>query len=154
MGFELKWFIMWLRTVGKLFVHGILFIVLFGVLVVGWAFLTLVLVSIGYLLGLAVGLGLLFLAVGYINKAVASFLWGIEAAASAWYHFFHGLVLFFALVGVNLVFVLLPFYMFGDVVLQVVVVVWGVFLDGVVGREVAGWFRRPVGAPSEEYVGE
>ncbi|MBX5327633.1 MAG: hypothetical protein ACQXXH_08180 [Candidatus Bathyarchaeia archaeon] len=121
---------MGLETVGKFFVHGVLFIVLFGVLVVGWVFLTFVLTSIGYLLGLAIGLGLLFLAMGYINKAVAGFLWGIESASSIWYHFFHGLILFLILAGLNFVFVLLPYYMIGDVVLRVVVVVWGVFWTG------------------------
>ncbi|MEM2101930.1 MAG: hypothetical protein QXM22_00265 [Candidatus Bathyarchaeia archaeon] len=145
---------MWLETIGKFFVHGILFMALFWVLVVGWTFLTFVLVSVGYLLGLAIGFVLLFLAVGYINKTIAVFLWRMKEASSIWYHFFHGLVLFLILIGLNFVFVLLPYYIVGNVVLHVVVVFWGIFLDGFVGREVASWFQRPPAMPSEESMGE
>jgi hypothetical protein len=76
------------KTIGKLFAHGFLFAVIFAVMVFGWLFFTFLLVSIGYILGLVVGFGLLFLAVGYINRWLASYLWGVEGAASVVYCFF------------------------------------------------------------------
>lgn len=142
------------KTIGKLFAHGFLFAVIFGALIFGWFFFTFLLVSIGYILGLVIGFALLFLAVGYINRWLAAYLWGIEGATSTVYCFLHGLLLSVFVIVVNFLFVVLPSLIWSGWVTWIIAFSVGAFLNGAVGREVASWFRRPPGTPSEEYVGE
>ena len=63
---------MLLETVGKIFIHGLLFWGISAVLLLGWFFMNFILVSIGFILGFILGLALLFLAVGYVNRWLGS----------------------------------------------------------------------------------
>ena len=140
--------------VGRVFVHGLLFWLLTVALFVGWFFLAFVLVNVGYLLGLFVGFVVLFLAFGYINGALAGYLWGFERESGWLYCFLHGLLLFVLVAGVNFFFVYVPSLMWRGWAVWMVAFVGGVFLDGLFGRLVAGWFKRSPDKPSDLYVGE
>jgi len=142
------------ETFGKVFLHGLAFIGISVVLFFGWVYFTLFLVTVGYLLGLVIGVVLLFVVVGYINRYLGSVLWGINGEPGVVYSFFHGLLLVVFLAVVNFLFVVLPNLMWREVATGVVTFFVGVFLNGAIGREVASWFKRKEEFVSDEYVGE
>jgi len=74
---------------------------MFG-LILGWAVLMVVLVALGSVLGLLIGLGLLILALGYINLFLAEVIWKIDADYEIGSAFLHGLILFIFLILVNI----------------------------------------------------
>ncbi len=85
----------------KYFEHGLAFSILFFLLYVGWAGLTLVLVACGLFLGLAIGLVLFFAFTGYVNAFVTQSLW-FPVRTGFWTCLGHGFLLFLALAPVNL----------------------------------------------------
>ena len=62
------------RTFLKLYVHGILFSLLSTVLSLGWVFVAAFLIRFGFLVGLAIAIGLLVLLTGFANAMVSRLL--------------------------------------------------------------------------------
>jgi len=132
------------KNLAKYFVHGIAFSILFTLLAFAWAFVMILLVSLGSIIGLIIGIGLLFLIVGFINTVLGVHLWNIEAETGFWSLFFHGLVLFIIFLIVNLITSVLPNLAFPGTAALVVTFIITSFLDGVIGKNVASWFGHEI----------
>lgn len=130
--------------VGKYFLHGILFSVLFLLLGFAWVFITILLVSLGAIIGLIIGIGLLFLIAGFINTVLGVHLWNIEAETGFWSIFGHGLVLFILLSIANLITSFLPNLAFPGTATFVVTFIITTSLNGVIGKNVASWFGHEI----------
>lgn len=129
------------KTLAKYFVHGIVFSLLFTVLVIAWIFGFLILVILGSFIGLIIGLGILMLIIGGLNSFLTGLLW-FRVKTSFWCILGHGIVLFIVLLIVNGIFVLAPSLAFPGIGTTVVTFVIGSFLDGFVGKKVAGWWKE------------
>ncbi len=131
---------MTLKDLAKYFLHGIAFSVLFLLLGIGWAVILLILVSLGFIIGLLIGLVLLFLIVGYLNSFITSLLW-FEVKRGFWDLLFHGVVLFIILLIVNAIFSLAPNLAVPGMATTVVSFIITSFLYGFVAKKVAGWWE-------------
>ncbi len=128
------------ETLGKFFLHGILFSFLFLLLAVAWILVIAILVSLGALIGLIIGFAFLFLVMGYINTILGTQIWNIEPHTQGISSFFfHGLALFIVLVIVNLM-IILPNYFIPGIAIQAATFVIGAFLNGYIGKGIASWF--------------
>jgi hypothetical protein len=125
---------------GKYFVHGIAFSLLFVVLVVVWVFVTAMLVAVGAIIGLLIGLGVLVLLIGALNAFITSRLW-FSVKSSFWDLVGHGLVLIIVLLIVGFFITWIPSQIFPGLATQVYSFIVGSFVNGFVGKTVAGWFR-------------
>ena len=133
-----------LKTISKYFIHGFAFSVLFLILGMAWAFALAVLVSLGYVIGLVIGLGLLVFIVGFLNSEITGFLW-FTVETEFWSTLFHGGVLFGALLIVDGIFIWLPNMIFPSVYVQIITFIIGTFLSGLVGKKVAeNWQEETV----------
>ena len=141
----MKW-----KIFGKYFLHGILFSVVFLLLGIAWIFMMILLVSLGAIIGFIIGIGLLFLIVGFINMVLGVHLWNIEAETGFWNIFFHGLVLFILLLIANLITSTLPNYTFPGTATLVVTFIISTFLNGVIGKKVSSWFGHEIIGTDEE----
>ncbi len=131
---------MTLKDLAKYFLHGIAFSVLFLLLGIGWAVILVILVSLGFIIGLLIGLVLLFLIVGYLNSFITSLLW-FEVKRGFWDLLFHGVVLFIILLIVNAIFSLAPNLAVPGMATTVVSFIITSFLYGFVAKKVAGWWE-------------
>ena len=141
------------KLLGKYFLHGILFSVIFLVLSFAWIFLEILLVSFGYIIafiGFIIGMALLFLIEGVINTILGVKLWNVGAETETWYMFFHGATLFILLTIVGLITFTLPNLVFPGIATLVITFIVGIFLNGVIGRRVATWFGHEVVESGEE----
>ena len=130
------------KLFAKMFLHGVLFVLFFIVFSFVWAFAALMLVSLGYFIGLILAFGLMFLGIGGFNAMLGVQLWNIEANTGFWGLFFHGLVLFIALLIVAIVASILPYQFFPGTVTYIITNIATSFLYGAVGKKVALWFRK------------
>jgi hypothetical protein len=128
------------KALGKMFLHGFLFALIYLGLVLAWTFLLVILLSVGSLIGLAIAVGLLVLGIGGINAFLGSLVWNIRADTTFWSVFLHGVVLGIILLGVNLVTSFLPNQIFPGTATFTATFIITSFIDGAVGREVASWF--------------
>jgi hypothetical protein len=128
------------KTVVKMLLHGFLFALIFTGLVVAWALITLVLVSIGSLIGLGIGAGLLVLGIGGINAALGALLWNISANTKFWNTFLHGLVLGIIFLVVDLITVFVPNQIYPGIGTYIATLIITSLIYGAVGRKVASWF--------------
>lgn len=128
------------KDLAKYFIHGIAFSVLFFILGIVWVFAFALLVVVGFIIGLIIGICLLFLIVGFLNSVITSFLW-FEVKTSFWDLFFHGLAFFIILLVVNGIFVTVPSLVFPGIVTTLITLVIATFLSGFVGKKVAGWWE-------------
>src|SRR5881409_3680050 len=80
------------RTFLKLYVHGILFSLLSTVLSLGWVFVAAFLIRFGFLVGLAIAIGLLVLLTGFANAMVSRLLW-FPVKRGLWVYFQQGLIM-------------------------------------------------------------
>ena len=126
----------------KYFVHGFSFSLLSLVLGLVVSLVTVVLVTIGSLIGLIIGLGILMLAIGGLNCFLAGVIWGVHAKTSFWSLFFHGIVLFLALLVVNGILVAFPNFVFPSTATTVITFIIGAFAGGFVGKKVAESFEE------------
>lgn len=131
---------MQLKMILKYFFHGVLFSLLFLFLGLAWFFVTALLVSFGGIIGLLIGIGLLFLVVGYVNTVLGVQIWNIEMKAGMTNMFFHGLALFVLLLIVNLTTSFLPNQLIPGIVTRSTTFVIGAFIDGFIGKKTASWF--------------
>ena len=130
-----------LKAISKYFLHGFAFSVLFLILGIAWFFALVVLTSLGSLIGLLIGFGLLVYIVGFLNSEITGFLW-FTVEREFWSTLFHGGVLLAALLIVEGIFVWVPNMIFPSVYVQIITFIIGAFLNGLVGKKVAEIWRE------------
>ncbi len=95
--------------------------------------------GLGFIIGLIIGVGLLFLIVGYVNSFITDLLW-FSVRTSFWSTMFHGFVLFVVLLIVGVIFVSIPNTAFPGMYTQVTTFIGETFLNGLAGKTIAeGW---------------
>jgi hypothetical protein len=129
------------KDLAKYFIHGIAFSILFLILGIVWVFVFAFLTIIGSIIGFIIGVGLLFLIVGFLNSTITFYLW-FEVKTSFWDFFFHGLALFMILLVVNGIFVSVPSLVFPGIATTVATLILATFLNGFVGKKVAGLWEK------------
>jgi len=129
------------RNLAKYFVHGVLYSIFGIVMLFVWAFILLFLVAIGSILGLIIGLGVLVLFIGGLNSIITLLLW-FPVKMSFWNIIFHGLTLSIVLLIVNGIFITIPNLVFPDISTTVITFILGAFLNGIVGKAIAGIWRE------------
>jgi len=132
----------------KYFLHGVAFSLIFATLVFLWAFGFFALIVLGSFIGLAIGLGLLMLITGGINCFLTSLLW-FPVKTSFWSILGHGIVLFIALIVVNVIIVAVPSLAFPGLVTTIITFIISSFIDGFVSRGVAGFWKEEYPADVE-----
>lgn len=90
------------REFGKYMAHGLAFSILFLIVGVVWSVIFLLLVVCGFIIGLVIGIVLFFVFMGYVNSIVTEVLW-FPVRTGFLTCLGHGLVLFLALLPLNLV---------------------------------------------------
>ena len=128
------------KNLAKYFVHGIAFSLLFTILAIIWAFILLILVSLGWFIGLIIGLGILMLIIGGLNSFLTDLLW-FPVKKSFWSILGHGIILFIVLLIVNGIFVIAPTLIFPGIATTIIVFIVGSFMDGFVAKKVAGFWE-------------
>ena len=128
------------KNLAKYFVHGIAFSLLFTILAIIWAFILLILVSLGWFIGLIIGLGILMLIIGGLNSFLTDLLW-FPVKTSFWSILGHGIILFIVLLIVNGIFVIAPTLIFPGIATTIIVFIVGSFMDGFVAKKVAGFWE-------------
>lgn len=140
----------------KYFIHGMAFSLILMVLGFVWFFLVLVLVSIGFLLGFLIGLILLFFLIGGLNSILTNTIWSIPIETGWKSLLSHGILL-----SVLLIIAHIPIYAivlgfsssntifvgeiasWGEVLPYLIIfVVVEVFIDGLLAKSVAGWWKK------------
>lgn len=96
----------------------------------------------GYKIGLLIGLGILFIIVGYVNAFLGDVLWGIKARGGFWMTLFHGIVLMVILAIVNFVFLVVPNLFSRKIATLILTFIIGTSLNGIIGRYVASEFGQ------------
>lgn len=124
------------RDLAKYFVHGLAFAILFLIVAVVWVVAFAILVIFGLWIGLIIGFVLFFALMGYVNAFITLLLWfpvrmGFLSVLG------HGLLLFVALLPVNLVVLAVRLFVAPDLLIS-----FGIFLVsapilGVVAKRVA-----------------
>ena len=129
------------RTAAKYFVHGILFLLLYFAMIFLWAFFIAALVMIGLFLGLILGFIVLFFLIGGLNSFLTDILWSVHIKTRWTSLLGHGLVLFIAILVVNIphifIIILVP-----NLFLSIIMIVLYAFVDGFVAKNVAMWWER------------
>lgn len=128
-----------LQLLRKYFIHGIAFSLLFLVLGFMWSVVLVLLAGFGFLIGLAIGFGLLFFLIGYANSVITRELW-FDVKMEFWELFAHGLVLFFLLLPIDSLFLALR-WVFPDLPVLIVTFLLETIPQGYVASKVAGLFR-------------
>jgi len=128
----------WWKIASKYFLHGILFSIIFLVLAFLWAVLLVVLVLVGSLIGLIIGFAVLFFIIGGVNSVLTNHIWSIPTEKDWKSLFVHGFILSISLFIVHVPSILVNFLMPGWATMVVLFIVYA-FIDGLVGKNVAGW---------------
>lgn len=127
----------------KYFMHGAIFSLLLFVLTGVWAFALIALVSIGWIIGFVIGLGLLFLVAGFLNAFVTDLLW-FAVKTGFWSLLGHGFVLLVVLAILDGLIVVIPSHVFPGMATIVVTRFVVSFMYGFVGKGIAGlWEEKP-----------
>jgi hypothetical protein len=125
----------------RYFLHGLLFSLISIVLIFVWVFLAVALVFIGSILGLIIGIVLLFFIFGGINTFLMQAMWKISTKGGLLSLFTHGLVLFLVLALVSIpslaINLLAP-----NIAVSVVLFVIYCFVDGFVAKAVGGYWEE------------
>jgi hypothetical protein len=122
--------------VGRCFLHGIAFSLLFVVVALFWGFLTLFLVTIGSWLGLIVGIVFLLFLMGGLNVGLTEAIWKIAIKTGLTNIIVHGVLLFFALLLVGVPSFVVSYVSPGLTTAIIMFVIYA-FIDGFVARRVA-----------------
>jgi hypothetical protein len=127
----------------KYFMHGAIFSLLQFVLTGIWAFAFIALFGIGWAIGFVIGVGLLFLVVGFVNAFMTDLLW-FAVKTDFWSLLGHGFVFFGVLAILDGFIVSIPSHVFPGMATTLVTRVIVSFLYGFVGKGVAGlWEETP-----------
>ena len=134
---EVKW---WKNPV-KYFMHGLLFSVLYLILVFVWALILVVLVAAGAFIGLIIGFVILMFIVGGLNSFLTDILW--FPVKTSWKNTLaHGIVLFIVLLIANVIIVTLPTSVLPSVATSVITFIIATFVDGYAAKNVAGMWKQ------------
>lgn len=125
-----------LHLLRKYFIHGLAFSLLFLVLGFVWGVVFVFFAVLGGLIGLAIGFGLLFPTIGYANSVITREMW-FDVRMEFWDLFVHGVVLFIALLPINLLFLALQLA-FPDILVLIVTFLIETIPNGFVASKVAG----------------
>ena len=119
----------------RYFLHGIAFSVLLLLLEIGWVFIFVLLTVIGYLIGIILGLIVLFFIIGGLNAFLTEFIRSIQMRSDWKGLLSHGFVLFLVLLVVGI-----PSYLVAivapGIVTSIVMFVAYAFIDGYVAKNV------------------
>jgi hypothetical protein len=127
--------------------HGIALSIIMTVVILGWAFLFVFLIAFGSLIGLIIGLALLVMFLGYVNKWVAETIWDITLQDDWKSIFLHGVLLFIALLLVGIPNLLANFLVPGLLTSIIIFIVY-VPVNGYIGSRIAATFESTRAAPS------
>ncbi|MHA1637654.1 MAG: hypothetical protein ACTSUB_06515 [Candidatus Thorarchaeota archaeon] len=141
-------------TIGKFFVHGAAFTILFELLF-GFVDVFLSLLMYISILGIVVFFVVYFIIVGTVNHGIAGYLWKVESRSNIPSLIGQGLVMgiIIAIFQVPVLFIDLmlwyaPFSVyFIFLIVQFIVIS---FVSGLVGKQVATWFSKSKGTPSQQ----
>jgi ABC-type dipeptide/oligopeptide/nickel transport system permease component len=128
------------KEIVKYFVHGLLFSTLLFVLGIAWTFVLTFLIGFAAMMGLIIGLILLFLMVGFLNSVISSYLW-FEVKFGFWDSLFHGIVLFSALIVLDIV-LKIPTSVFPGIATSIITFIIAAFIEGFVAKKLAGWWQE------------
>lgn len=139
------------REFGKYTAHGLAFAILFLIVGVAWAAIFLVLAICGFLIGIAIGLVLYFVLMGYVNSIVTEVLWfpvktGLVTCLG------HGFLLFLALLPVNLVLFGVQLVVRPDLLVTLMLFVASSPLAGAIAKLVARIWEMPRAPPMPDLV--
>jgi hypothetical protein len=121
----------------RYFLHGLLFSLISIILIFVWIFLAVALVFIGSILGLIIGIVLLFFIFGGINTYLMQGIWGISTKSNLLSLFTHGLALFLVLLLVSIPSLIVNL-LSPNIAVSVVLFVFYCFVDGYVAKAVGG----------------
>lgn len=126
----------WPELLGRYFLHGIAFSLLLIILVLVWVFIAALLVVAGFIIGLIIGITLLFLMLGGLNVLLTESIWGTTIKANLMSLLGHGILLLIALVLAGL-----PYFWFEQVypslTTTIVSIVIYAFIDGFIAKNIA-----------------
>ncbi|MFW9849309.1 MAG: hypothetical protein ACFFF4_09215 [Candidatus Thorarchaeota archaeon] len=130
-----------LYTIGKYWVHGFLYQILTTVVLIPTLFAMIFLIIVISFIGLIIGFGLLFMAIGWANKAISGYLWKIESRG-AWTSLIgHGLALFIALLLVSFPVAYIQIMFYYSIVMYYVIAYGPTpIIQGYIAKSVAGYF--------------
>ncbi len=134
------------KDILKYFLHGASFSILLFILAIVWVFAFAFLLTVGAMIGLIIGFVLLCIMVGWINSLVTSRLW-FEVKYTFKDLFFHGLVLFIALLITNAVINAVTNIVPLGIATTIITYLVAALVDGFVAMKVAGWWQA-------EYAGK
>jgi hypothetical protein len=133
---------MW-KAASKYFLHGVLFLTLYFVLIFLWVYFLAALVWIGLFLGLIIGLILLFFIVGGLNSFLTNLIWSMPVKTGLKSLLGHGLVLFLLLLVVNIPHAIMNL-LAPSLTTTILLLIIYAFVDGYVAKNVAGlWKKQP-----------
>lgn len=82
------------KMVAKYFVHGAIYSLLMLVLMVVWAFLMIIMVVLGSIIGLIASFAVLFMMIGWLNAQISQYIWKIQVNQKWLSLLGHGFLLF------------------------------------------------------------
>lgn len=125
---------------GKYFLHGIAFSLLFIVLAVVWVFIAAMLIVAGLFIGLIISLAILFYLIGGLNAVLTDLIWSFKVK-TRWVNLLgQGFVLFFVLLLAHV-----PAFIMSltvpNLIMSVVLFIVYTFIDGFIAKQVADWSK-------------
>lgn len=109
-------------------------------LVIGWTIVLAILMVLGSIIGLVIGLGVLALALGYVNSYLAEAVWEMGTDDQLIPRFFHGVLLLIMLLIADIPVIAL-YYLFPHWLMSVILFLIYVPIHGFVGLKVAEIFE-------------
>ncbi len=125
-----------LSQVGRYFLHGIAFSLLLALLVFLWALVAGFLVVAGYVIGLIIGIVLLFFIVGGLNVGLTEIIWGVSIRENWQSILGHGFLLSIILVLAGIPSLLVSLY-YPSLTTTIILFVAYAFIDGYIARWIA-----------------
>lgn len=140
------------KNLGKYFMHGIGFSIIFAILTIVWAAILVVLVIVGFIIGLIIGLGLLLLFIGFINSVLMSTIWNVSMKSNFLSILSHGLVLFIGLLIVGVIFII-PLFVDSSISTQILILIIGSIPRGFVAKKIGEMWKAERAEETPQYEG-
>lgn len=125
----------------RYFIHGISFSIMLSFVSILWVFMLAVFLALGYIIGLVLAFGVLFLMMGAINTILTSGIWDAHIEAGVATMLVHGFSLFIILFVANFPSIFLLTY-FPGIVIQVGLILVYAFVDGYIAKGLGLSFRQ------------
>jgi len=126
----------WGKTLLKYFAHGLAFSLLMAVMTIIWAFMSVILIMVGAIIGLILGFILLLFIVGGLNTFLTDLIWAVPIKTKWTSLLGHGFVLLLSLVVIHLP-ALAANYAMPGLATQIVLFIVYAFVDGFVAKKIA-----------------